>query len=83
MLGAAHTVRLGDLVLRRTAIAITGTIDAGLIDTIAAVAGAELGWDERCRRAEVAELVAELERYHGVAAATLERRTKERIASCA
>jgi glycerol-3-phosphate dehydrogenase len=78
-----HTVRLGDLVLRRTALAITGTIDAGLIDTIAAVAGDEHGWDERRRRAEIAELTAELERYHGVDPATLERRTKERIRSCA
>jgi glycerol-3-phosphate dehydrogenase len=78
-----HVVRLGDLVLRRTAMAITGTIDAGLIESIAAVVGDELDWDEPRRRAEVDELVAELGRYHGVAAAALERRSTERIARCA
>jgi glycerol-3-phosphate dehydrogenase len=78
-----HTVRLGDLVLRRTPLAITGTIDAGMIDTIATIAGEELGWDEPRRRSEIAELVAELERYYGVDSAALERRMRERNATCA
>ena len=69
--------------MRRTALAITGTIDTGLIEAIAAVAGRELGWDEERRRAEIEELVADLENYHGVDRSTLDRRTKERTAQCA
>lgn len=75
-------VRLDDLVLRRTALAITGTIDTGLIETVASVAGDELGWDESRVRAEIERLVADLEQYHGVAKATLDRRLEERNAPC-
>ena len=78
-----HVVRLEDLILRRTATAITGTIDTGLIETIASVAGHELGWDDARRHAEIDQLVADLGRYHGVEQATLDRRTKERTATCA
>ena len=42
-----YAVRLGDLILRRTTLAITGTIDTGLTEAIASVAGRELGWDRR------------------------------------
>jgi glycerol-3-phosphate dehydrogenase len=75
-------VRLGDLVLRRTTLAITGTIDTGLAEAIASVAGRELGWDEARRRAEIEDLVADLDNYHGVDRSTLDRRTKERTAQC-
>ena len=78
-----YVVRLGDLILRRTTLAITGTIDAGLTEAIASVAGRELGWSEARRRAEIEELVADLENYHGVDRSTLDQRTKERTAQCA
>jgi len=78
-----HATRLGDLVMRRTAVAITGTIDAGLIEAIAAAAAGELGWSEERRRAEIAELVADLENYHGVDPDALDRRTQERTVQCA
>ena len=77
-----YAVRLGDLILRRTTLAITGTIDTGLTEAIASVAGRELGWDEARRRAEIEELVVDLENYHGVDRSTLDHRTKERTAPC-
>jgi glycerol-3-phosphate dehydrogenase len=78
-----HATRLADLVMRRTATAITGTIDAGLIAAIAAAAGRELHWSDERRRAEIDELVAELENYHGVSRDALDRRTEERTVECA
>lgn len=75
--------RLGDIVMRRTALAITGAIDSGLIDAIASAAGVELGWDGRRRRAEIDDLMSELETYHGVSRETLDRRTTKRSARCA
>jgi glycerol-3-phosphate dehydrogenase len=78
-----YVTRLDDLIMRRTAVAITGTIDTGLIDAIAVVAAGELGWSDERRRAEIAALVADLGTYHGVAADTLDRRHVERTASCA
>lgn len=76
-------VTLGDLVLRRTSLAITGAVDAALIQAVAAAASAELGWDAARRSAEVDDLVSELETYHGVSRETLDRRTQERSAPCA
>lgn len=78
-----HATRLGDLVMRRTAVAITGTIDAGLIEAIAAAAARELGWNDERRRAQIDELVADLGKYHGVEPDALDRRTQERTAQCA
>lgn len=73
-----YATRLGDLILRRTAVAITGAVDAGLIETIATVAAAELGWNDERRLAEIGELVTDLERYHRVDRDALDRRTMER-----
>jgi glycerol-3-phosphate dehydrogenase len=78
-----HATRLADLTMRRTAVAITGTIDAGLIAAIAAAAGRELQWSDERRRAEIDELAAELEDYHGVSRDALDRRTTERTVECA
>ncbi len=78
-----HATRLSDLLMRRTEIVITGTVDAELIETVAAAAAAELGWSDERRRAEIEELVADLEDYHGVDHEVLERRTKERKVECA
>ena len=44
--------------------------------------GRELGWDEARRRAEIEELIVDLENYHGVDRSTLDQRTKERTAPC-
>ena len=78
-----HVARLADIVLRRTSLAITGLIDSGLIEAVARAAGAELGWDDDRRNAEIESLVSELETYHGVCRMTLDRRNNERNAQCA
>lgn len=78
-----HATHLGDLVLRRTSIAIDGTIDTGLIAAIAGAVAPELGWSDERRRTEIDDLVAELEKYHGVGRDVLDRRTTERTVECA
>ena len=70
-------VSLGDLVLRRTTLAIRGQVSARHIDRIAAIAAVEFDWDEvRCDR-ERTELVAELETYYGVSPAMLDERSRK------
>jgi glycerol-3-phosphate dehydrogenase len=78
-----YVARLDDLIMRRTAVAITGAIDTGLIEAISAVAAGELGWSDARRRSEIGVLVADLENYHGVSPDALHRRAMERTASCA
>ncbi|ROU03459.1 glycerol-3-phosphate dehydrogenase/oxidase [Histidinibacterium lentulum] len=63
---AERVGRLEDIVLRRTDLAITGRIDAGLARRICALAGEVLGWGED-RQAEELEALAELlRRRHGM-----------------
>ncbi|PWC04824.1 glycerol-3-phosphate dehydrogenase/oxidase [Agromyces badenianii] len=74
LVGGERVVHLADVVLRRTSIAFTGAITAPLLDELAEIAGAELGWDaERCAT-EVAATRELLAARHGVeleASATL------------
>jgi glycerol-3-phosphate dehydrogenase len=59
---------LSDLILRRTALAITGGLSDDVIDAAVTSARAVLDWsDEQCER-ERAALIAELENFHGVPA---------------
>jgi glycerol-3-phosphate dehydrogenase len=78
-----HATRLGDLIMRRTAIAINGTVDAGLIAAIATAAAGELGWSDERRQAEIDQFVEELEDFHGVDRAALDHRTEKRTVECA
>jgi glycerol-3-phosphate dehydrogenase len=78
-----HVVHLADIVLRRTSLAITGQVNAALIDRIATVAAAELGWSPERTHAERRALIAELRDYHNVTPEMLERRAKEGKKSCA
>ncbi len=57
---------LGDLVFRRTTLALDGRLTAGLLQEIAAVATAELGQDSAWQAAELAALAALLKERHGV-----------------
>src|SRR5690606_33225841 len=52
-----YVARLDDLIMRRTAIAITGAVDTGLIEAISVVAAGELGWSDARRRSEIDGLV--------------------------
>jgi glycerol-3-phosphate dehydrogenase len=69
---------LGDLVLRRTTLAIGGRISARHIARIAEIAAAELGWDSGRREKEITDFVSELEAYYGVTPAMLAARSGQR-----
>ena len=61
-----RVVHLADLVQRRTSIAFTGAVTAPLLDELAEIAGAELGWSAERRADEVAATRKLLAERHGV-----------------
>ncbi|WP_350347375.1 glycerol-3-phosphate dehydrogenase/oxidase [Agromyces sp. G08B096] len=61
-----RVAHLGDLVQRRTSLAFTGAVTAGLLDELAGIAGDVLGWDAARRADEVADLRRVLAERHGV-----------------
>ena len=70
-----HVVRLSDLVLRRTSLAITGEITGRILNEIAALMAERLGWDDARTAEEINGTIRELEVFHGVSANTLETRS--------
>lgn len=72
-----HVRHLGDVVLRRTDLAITGAISLELIAVLARIATRELGWSDKQAAVEQARLLHELDAMHGVSRTTLENRCKE------
>jgi glycerol-3-phosphate dehydrogenase len=58
--------RLADIVLRRTALAVTGTLTLRLLDHISEIAAQALDWDTDRRTSETAAVRDELSRLHGV-----------------
>ena len=78
-----HVVHLVDIVMRRTSLAITGQVNTTLIDRIAMVAAAELGWSPERTHSERWGLIAELRDYHNVTPEMLEKRAEEGKKSCA
>ncbi len=61
-----HVVHLGDLVMRRTAIAVTGQLSGRDLERIAEAAGAALGWSDDRRDAELRETRERLTARHRV-----------------
>ena len=59
-------LHLSDIVLRRTALAITGALDAGKLAAIIETMQPALGWSEDTAAREKETLLAELETYHNV-----------------
>ncbi|MEM5470424.1 glycerol-3-phosphate dehydrogenase/oxidase [Hoeflea sp. AS60] len=76
-------VRLSDLILRRTALAITGEISSDLITAIATIAADELGWDAAGMQQEADAFINELNNFYGVSPEMLEQRSLERNTKCA
>ena len=74
---------LGDLLLRRTPLAIRGDISTQIIDHVAEVAAVELGWSDEEKRRKIAEFITELNDYHGVSREMLDQRTRDRSVECA
>ena len=69
---------LGDILLRRTPLSIRGDVSAVLVQRVAYVLAAELGWDEDWTRREIETFTCDLSDYHGVSREMLERRDRER-----
>ncbi|HTN57943.1 MAG TPA: glycerol-3-phosphate dehydrogenase/oxidase [Protaetiibacter sp.] len=61
-----QVVHLGDLVQRRTSLALEGRLTTAALVEIAEVAGAALGWTDARRTAEIDRLVSVLRERHGV-----------------
>lgn len=74
---------LSDLVLRRTALAISGTISISLIETLAGILQAELGLDRKEIGDQQQLLIAELSDFHGVTPEMLAKRSNLRSKQCA
>ncbi len=58
--------RLADIVLRRTALAVTGTLTLRLLRRIAEIAGQALDWNAARIEQEIESVRDELSRLHGV-----------------
>lgn len=69
-----HIVTLGDLVLRRLPLAITGRICNRLINVLAETLSEELAWSPAQEASEVGSLKHDLHTYHGVTADMLAQR---------
>jgi glycerol-3-phosphate dehydrogenase len=67
---------LGDVLLRRTPLAIRGDVSAAMVARVAAILAAELGWDADRTRREIEAFTGDLADYHGVSGAMLERRDR-------
>lgn len=69
---------LSDLVLRRTSLAIVGSIDLEIIDSLLVLLTRELGWTVEQASFERRQLIEELETYYGVSAAMLHERCNKK-----
>jgi glycerol-3-phosphate dehydrogenase len=70
-------VGLEDMLLRRTPLAIRGDVSTALIDSVATAMATELGWSAERQAEEVATVIRNLDRYHGVSLEMLEQRSKD------
>lgn len=68
---------LADILLRRTPLAIRGDVSVVLVERVAAVLAAVLGWTDDRRRREVERFVADLGDFHGVSRETLATRSEQ------
>ena len=73
-----QVVRLADLALRRTDLAITGNLTPAVLDALVGVAAAALGWSSNQAAAERSSFVDDLQTYHGVCLAPTGHQTDRR-----
>ena len=69
-------LHLSDIVLRRTALAISGALDAASLAAIVETMQPALGWSAEAAAREKATLLAELETYHNVPSARLSNQSE-------
>ncbi len=75
-------VRLEDMLLRRTPLAIRGDLSMKIVESVARIMAAELGWTPAREQVEVEQFLADLEEFHGVTQETLEIRSHEGSIPC-
>ncbi len=73
---------LSDIVLRRTALAITGQISEVLLDRLGGIFVDERGLSQQEIADQIQALIHELSEFHGVSAEALTARNKERRTEC-
>jgi len=73
---------LSDIVLRRTALAITGQISDALLDCLGEIVAKERGLGQQEITDQKQTLIHELSEYFGVSAEALTARNKERRTEC-
>ncbi len=61
-----RTVRLEDLILRRTLIGMRGELTSALLDELAEITGKVLGWSDERTNAEIAQIKDRFATRHGV-----------------
>lgn len=76
------TVTLSDLVLRRTSLAITGVLDAAVLDRLASAFAAATGLTPTESARQRTDLAEELITYHGLKPWKLQANTKRRSKEC-
>ncbi|GLS32888.1 glycerol-3-phosphate dehydrogenase [Mesorhizobium albiziae] len=73
-----HVATLGDLILRRTAIAFSGELSLAALEELSAIAAGVLFWSADERRRQVEDLVSQLATNHGLDADALAARNLPR-----
>jgi len=69
-------VRLSDIFLRRTSLAISGEVSLKSIQRVASIAAKQLGWKPARTKQEIDTLTEELDTFHGVSMTSLNSRDK-------
>lgn len=74
---------LDDLLLRRSTLAVSGTLSLGTVEAALEILAAERGWDGPAKLAERRRFLTLIAERHGVTEATLISRNTDRSISCA
>jgi hypothetical protein len=64
-------------------LSIRGEVSTAIVDRVAEIMAAELGWTPERRDREIESFIRDLADYHGVSREMLERRTRHRSIPCA
>lgn len=72
---AEQVEHLSDIIFRRTSLAISGAVSFEMVTKIADLLAAVFSWSDARQKREIANVVNELEKFHGVSLATLKERS--------
>lgn len=82
LIESEYVETLSDIVLRRTSLAITGVVSMQIIAALARLLSQIRGFTPAQVAAQQADLLAELDTYHGVSPKNLEQRDQNRSPQC-